>query len=89
MTAIDDYLLRVHALLATVDTVLTAEEMSEIMHLVEHDEPAEALRTLAWIVVDEQKHIPASAISEIRELTRDLIAEQDMPGNLDSFAEEP
>jgi hypothetical protein len=43
-------------------------------------------RTLAWIVVEENKRIPASAIAAIRELSQGLVAEDDLPETLDSHS---
>lgn len=86
MTMLDDYLHRVRSLLSSVATVLTAEQQEEVSHLIDHGEPAEALRALAWIVVEENKRIPVRAIGAIRELTAGLVDEQDLPENLNDFA---
>lgn len=48
-------------------------------------EPAEALRTLAWIVVDGEKKVSRSTIATIRELASGAVSEADMPGNLDAY----
>ena len=86
MTKLDDYLHRVRGLLSSVASVLTVEEQDELSHLIDHGEPAEALRALAWIVVEENKRIPASAIAAIRELTSGLVDENDLPNKLSDFS---
>ena len=86
MTSPETYLLRVRELLSSVSNILTVEEMREICYLVDHDEPAEALRSLAWIVVDGGKRVPASVIGAIRELTLNLIDKSDLPDDLDAHA---
>lgn len=86
MTSPEEYLLRVRGLLASLSAVLTAKELGEVRHLIDHGEPAEALRSLAWIVVDNGKRIPASAINAIRELTAGLVDDSDLPDSLDEHA---
>ncbi len=86
MTSPENYLLRVREFLTSLSVVLTAEEQSEVWHLIDHGEPAEGLRTLAWIVVDGEKRLLRSEINSIRELTSGLVDESDFPTNLDAFA---
>jgi hypothetical protein len=81
-----NYLLRVRGLLAQTSAVLTAAEEYEVRHLIDHGEPAEALRTLAWIVVDGDKKVSRSIIATIRELALGAVSEADMPSSLDSHA---
>lgn len=86
MTTLEDYVNQVRQLLASVSPILTDTEQAEVSHLIDHDECGEALRALAWIVVEENKRIPASSIAAIRELSEGLIDETDLPPNLDSYA---
>ena len=86
MNSPENYLLRVRGLLESLSAVLTAEEESEVRHLLDHGEPAEALRSLAWIVVDDGKRIPSSSIAAIRELTAGLVDAADLPDNLDAHS---
>ncbi|MGC4367989.1 hypothetical protein [Hydrogenophaga sp. R2] len=86
MSLSEIYIVRVQRLLADLSLALTIDEQREVTHLADHGEPAEALRTLAWIVVDGDRRIPAEAIAAIRELTAGLIDESDLPDNLDSYA---
>lgn len=83
MTALDDYLGRVRGLLISLADRLTPEECAEVEHLIAHGEPAEGLRTLAWIIVDERKTIPAEAMASLRELTAGMIEVDHMPPGLD------
>jgi hypothetical protein len=86
MTDLHVYLQRVHALVASISLELTDAELAEVNHLIDHNECGEALRTLAWIVVDEKKHIPIAAAKDIRDLSRGLVAEEDLPSNLEQHA---
>lgn len=86
MTSFEDYMHRVRLLLASLSGYLTDIEQEEISYLIDHDECGEALRTLAWIVVEENKRIPVPAIATIKELSVGLVADQDMPPDLDSHA---
>jgi flagellar biosynthesis regulator FlbT len=86
MTERDAYLARVRALVSSASDRLTLAERQEVEHLVDHDEIGEALRTLAWIIVDEDKRVPSSVLSGIRELSAGLISAEDLPPRLDSHA---
>jgi hypothetical protein len=84
MSSMGDYLDRVQTLIWEVADSLSAEERLEIQHLVDHGEPAEGLRSLAWIIVDEDKRVPAGVIRAIRELTDGIVAAEHMPAELDA-----
>jgi hypothetical protein len=86
MTSPELYLRRVRQLLFSVAEVLSVAEQAEVAHLVDHGEPAEGLRTLAWILVEENKRVPASVIAEIRALTLNWFSESDLPDNLEACA---
>ena len=64
---------------------LPAEDLDRAQHLIDHGEPAEALLTLAWCVVERRVVVSASAARDIRLLTADLIAEQDLPTGLNDY----
>ena len=83
MNATEDYLGRVHALLWAAAEFLSAGERSEVQHLIDSGEPAEGLRSLAWIIVDGGLRVPASVIASIRELSEGFVAVTDLPPNLD------
>ena len=80
-----DYVRRVRALLHSTRNIFTESELAECEHLIDHDEPAEGLRALAWIIVEEKKKVPAETITGIRALTEGLIEEEHMPPDLDSY----
>jgi hypothetical protein len=84
----ETYLLRVRGLVASLSSALTDDEKKEVHHLVDHGEPAEAVRVLAWIIADGKKTVPASVIATIMELTSGLVDVADLPGNLNSFSAE-
>jgi hypothetical protein len=83
----DDYLGRVHALVISISDRFTAEEMRQVQHLIDHGEPAEGLRALAWFTVDRNRTLPHGAIASIRELTVSLIPAEHMPPDLEAHAE--
>jgi hypothetical protein len=86
MTALDDYLASVRALVASVSPLLTPAELRDVEHLIDHDEIGEALRTLAWIIVEEEKRVPASTPSAIRRLSAGLVDPADLPADLDGHS---
>ena len=43
------------------------------------------MRTLAWIIVDGDKRVPADAIAAIRELAGGMVAGKHMPPELDEY----
>jgi hypothetical protein len=88
MSNLDDYLGRVRGLLISLADRMTQSECREVERLIDHGEPAEAMRALAWIIVEEHKRIPASAISTLRELTKGLIDDSHMPSDLEDYIED-
>jgi hypothetical protein len=80
------YMRRLHALVARLDHVLTPQQREDVERLIDHSEGPEAMLTLAWILVEGDKRVPASAIDEIRDLADGLIDEKDFPPNLDQCA---
>jgi hypothetical protein len=82
----DDFVGRVRGLVIGLWGYLSADECAEVEHLIDHDEIGEALRALAWIIVEEDKRVPASSIATIRELVDGLVEPEHMPDNLDDHA---
>ena len=87
MSAQEDYLQRLRHVLTQVEPALSAEEHADIRRLVDHDEGGEAMLTLAWILVDGGRRVPATTIRDIRELAEGLIEPSDFPPNLDVCTE--
>jgi hypothetical protein len=86
MSVFDDYVGRCRALVVSLSDVLDADECAEVEHLINHDECPEAMRALAWIIVEGNKRVPVRAIAAIRELSEGIVAEEDMPPGLDDHA---
>lgn len=84
MSALENYHRQVCELLKTTKNVLMEAEAAEVEHLIKHDEHAEAIRTLAWIVVEEDKRISADIVKNIRVLSERLVDPHHMPTNLES-----
>ncbi len=84
MSEMDDFLGRVRALLISLHGVLTAEECSEVEHLIDHGELGEGLRTLAWIIVEQDKKVPSQCIAALLDLSTGLVAPEDMPPKLEN-----
>jgi hypothetical protein len=86
MSSLEDYLSRVQSLVWELAGSLSADERQEVQRLVDHGEPAEGLRSLAWIIVDGDKMVPATVIRAIREPSAGIVAAEHMPDELDSHA---
>jgi len=81
-----EYLRRIDSVLLALRGLLSAEEMAEVRHLVDHGEPAEGLCTLAWIIQNKQKPVPMDMRRTISELTGGLIDETHMPESFRGLA---
>jgi hypothetical protein len=88
VTELDKYLGRVRSLLISVADRLTPLERGEVEHLIEHGEPAEGMRALAWIIVEGRKKVPAETVAALRDLTSGVIKDEHMPPDLDDFIED-
>jgi len=77
------YLGRVQQLLSSLSGHLTDAEVKEVQHLIDHGEPAEGMRALAWIIVEGRKRVPREAIITLKELASGFIEERHMPTGLD------
>jgi flagellar biosynthesis regulator FlbT len=82
MTSKEEFLRQVRGLIASLDNTLTASERLEVEHFIDHNEIGEALTTLAWIIVNESKRIPASAYQSIIELSEGLVDPEHLPKDL-------
>ncbi len=86
MSALDDYLGRVQAVVWSATGWVSPEGIERVQHLVNHGEPAEGLRSLAWIIVKEQTMVPEALVAAIRQYSADLIPADELPSDLDSFS---
>ena len=78
------YLRRVNDLIRSLASQLTPSEIVEVRHLVDHTEPAEGLRTLAWFIHDGNKQVSVETRRLIVELTGGLVDREHLP---ESFRE--
>ena len=82
----EEYLGRVRATVWRAADYLPGERLEEVHRLIDHGEPAEGLCSLAWVIVSEQVHVPASIIEAIYEYTTELIDDEFMPPDLNDYA---
>jgi hypothetical protein len=87
VSELDAYVGRVRGLLISIADRLSPRECGEVEHLIEHGEPAEGMRALAWIIVEGRKKVPAETVAELRDLTAGLIEDEHMPTDLDDYIE--
>jgi len=67
--------MRVEALLRAVRDQLSAGELAEVQHFIDHGEAGEGLRCLAWIIEEGKKR----SSSAIKEAICQLLAPADLP----------
>lgn len=80
-----EYLHEVRALINFLRDVLSDTEVSEVEHLVDHNEPAEGLRSLAWIIYDEKKNVDNKSVTKILSLIGDMIPETHLPPDFKNY----
>jgi len=73
------WLRHIDELLDALTGQLTANELAEIRHLIEHGEPAIGLSTLAWMIETERKPVPTDSRRRIVELIGDLSEREHLP----------
>ena len=83
---IEQYLAQVLGLVERVRALLSEAEYSEVMHLINHDEPAEGLRALAWIIHEEQKTVTPDVVSSIIFLIDDMVPLSDLPPDFKNYS---
>ncbi len=74
-------------LLVSLDRSLSKAESAEVADLVDHDEFGEALLTLAWLLVEEEKKVGLQELDEIRSLAKLMKISQELPESLDGCRE--
>ena len=82
----EDYLGRVWATLWEAADYLSEKGIAEAREWIEHGEPAEGMRSLAWLITEEQQLVPRSLIERLRALSCDLVPLERMPSDLDAWA---
>jgi len=85
--AMVEYLQKVRSLVTSLNDTLDASEHAEVEHYIDHNEIGEALRLLAWIIVEHDKRISAAALAKLREYADGLVKPQDMPPGLDEHVD--
>lgn len=78
----DELLGRLRGLVIGLSSVLSSGEAAEVDEFLEHNELGEALRTLAWIIVEENKQIATSEMREIRCLAQRMGMSAGLPDAL-------
>ena len=82
----EEYVHEVRALVGSLRSFLSDAQVLEIEHLVDHDEPAEGLRTLAWIIHDEKKSVSPESIAAILSLIGDMVSDADLPPGFRNYS---
>lgn len=75
----DELMGRVRGVLIALGGALTSGEAAEVDELLDHAELGEALRTLAWLIVEEHKQIASADIDEIRALAERMGIANELP----------
>jgi hypothetical protein len=75
----DELLGRIRGLLIAMGTDLSADESAEVEELLDQAELGEALRTLAWLIVEEGKRIPMADIREMETLAVRMGISDELP----------
>ena len=78
----DELIGRMRGLLIALGPALSPEESAEVEELLDHAELGEALRTLAWLIVEEDKRIPAADVLGIESLAARLEIIEELPATL-------
>ena len=69
----------IRRLVASVGPVLTIAERQEVLHLLDHGEPVEALRTFAWVISHKHAKLEADLMSEWKRLAQGAIDAAHLP----------
>jgi hypothetical protein len=78
----DEILGRIRGLLISLGSTLSPDESAEVDELLDHAELGEALRTLAWLIVEEGKKVTMTDVREIQSLARQMGIGDELPGTL-------
>lgn len=80
----DRYLGRVRGLVIQVEELLAPIDTSDAHHLIDHGEPPEGLRSLAWTIVDEDRRIPRWVYDDLMLLMGDMVEPDHLPPDLEA-----
>lgn len=80
----DEFVGRCRGLVISLSESLPTDEVGWAMHLIDHDEPAEGLTSLAWSIESVHGAVDAETASVIRELTDGLVPLDALPPSLQS-----
>lgn len=78
----DEILGRIRGVLITLGPALSPEESAEVDELLDHAELGEALRTLAWLIVEEEKRVAMANVVEIESLAARMEISEELPATL-------
>lgn len=82
----DEYAGRCRGLVLSVSESLPSEEVGWAMHLIDHDEPAEGLTSLAWTIEATHGTVDAETASLILVLTDGMVPFGALPSSVQSVA---
>lgn len=83
----DDLSGRLRGVVISLGDVLSSEEATDVEEFIEHAELGEALRALAWIIVEKNKQVAASDLTEIEALASLMEIADEMPNGLHDHVE--
>ena len=81
----EEYYGRVQATAWQAADYVPSERLGNVQRLIEHGEPADGMRALAWVIVRERILVPQALVDTIREYAAELIDDEDMPTDLDAY----
>jgi len=88
MAEMEEYLGRVRGLVIEVEALLDPIDTSGAHHLIDHGEPPEGLRSLAWTISEEGRTIPRRVYDELLNLMAGMIDPDHLPPDLESCVAE-
>lgn len=86
MSALDEFAGLLRGLVISLAEDLEPSEAGLVMHLIDHDEGGEALLSLAWVIVENDRTVAQSTIASLRSLAEALGVQDDLPAGLDRHA---
>jgi hypothetical protein len=84
VSALDDFAARLRGLVISVADALSPDEAGLVMHLIDHDEGGEAMLSLAWIAVENERSLSDEAVQSVVRFAIDLGVADDLPASFGS-----